>query len=58
MIWKLISGSSRGFGSTSWSDECQAVKRVFFTSIYPTLIVNLGMICYLKECTQFVAVIC
>ena len=37
---------------------CQAVKRVFFTSIYLTLIINLGMICYLKECTQSKAVTC
>ena len=39
-------------------DKCRSVKRVFFTSIYPTLIVNPGMICYLKECTQSEADIC
>jgi len=37
--------------SPATAPKCQAIKRVFFTSIYPTLIVNLGTICYLKEFT-------
>lgn len=33
-------------------------KKGLFHLYYLTLLVNLGTICYLKECTQFEALIC
>lgn len=58
-------GPPTQFGSPTWNHQephwwhhaplrwccadCWVVKRVFLTSIYPTLIINLGTICYLKS---------